>query len=441
VFSSDLRRDGYLEHYYSENLAEDVASDSSNYFSTYDLSNEQLADLAKQYNAEIKQQGYAPSNYKTGQEIADMYDYVYFPNAERYTNAEFLDEKFDSDDAELFSYADDAIYHNYGGYDNFIEDVDRMIRDGFEEELLYDRPEFMARYGVLPENELDAGDTEFMSYFPEEGENYTENLFRFRDPLDEIEQDNLPGASHFSDPEGLLLHTRQADFKSIDGEDVRYIGEIQSDVAQRLQRRNRKDQEIIKDSQYNTDEYFDRPEPTRQGLLNKQEQLNQAELERKLLIEIGQEAGPPNSFDYDAKLVAPFMTENKFVDQAIRNSFFDAIKDDMPIVAFPADESAIGDVGGTSSPAQGAIDFYRKNVQNRLKAFLKKYNKDAKPEIIKIKRDKFKTNFDAFGVRITPELKEAIIKKGLPTYGVGATGILGYGATQEEKEKQGLLGI
>ena len=281
-----------------------------------------------------------------------------------------------------------------------------------------------------------------MSYFPEEGENYTENLFRFRDPLDEIEQDNLPEASHFSDPEGLLLHTRQADFKSIDGEDVRYIGEIQSDVAQRLQRRNRKDQAIIKDAQYNTDEYFDRPEPTRQGLLNKQEQLKEAQKNYELFQGTGLETPQfPSSFDYDAKLVAPFMTENKFVDQAIRNSFFDAIKDDMPIVAFPADESAIGDVGGTSSPAQGAIDFYRKNVQNRLKAFLKKYNKDAKPEIIKIKRDKFKTNFDAFGVRITPELKEAIIKKGLPTYGVGATGVLGYGALQEEKEKQGLLGM
>jgi len=148
----------------------------------------------------------------------------------------------------------------------------------------------------------------------------------------------------------------------------------------------------------------------------------------------------PTTFSDDAKLVAPFMTENKFVDQAIRNSFFDAIKDDMPIVAFPADESAIGDVGGTSSPAQGAIDFYRKNVQNRLKAFLKKYNKDAKPEIIEIKREK-EGNFPVFGVRITPELKEAIIKKGLPTYGVGATGVLGYGALQEEKEKQGLLGI
>ena len=232
-------------------------------------------------------------------------------------------------------------------------------------------------------------------------------------------------------------------------EEVKRIRNRQDQVAIEVARADGQSEEFIRStpieqirSMYSP--YYkgtDYPEPTRQGLLNKQEQLNQGELERKLLIEIGQEAGPPNSFDYDAKLVAPFMTENKFVDQAIRNSFFDAIKDDMPIVAFPADESAIGDVGGTSSPAQGAIDFYRKNVQNRLKAFLKKYNKDAKPEIIKIKRDKFKTNFDAFGVRITPELKEAIIKKGLPTYGVGATGILGYGATQEEKEKQGLLGI
>ena len=33
-------------------------------------------------------------------------------------------------------------------------------------------------------DELDVGDTEFMTYFPHEGENYTENLFRFSDPLE-----------------------------------------------------------------------------------------------------------------------------------------------------------------------------------------------------------------------------------------------------------------
>ena len=55
---------------------------------------------------------------------------------------------------------------------------------------------------------------------------------------------SLPSASHFYNPDGLLIHTRQADFKTKDGEKVRYIGEIQSDVAQRLQKRNRQDQEL-----------------------------------------------------------------------------------------------------------------------------------------------------------------------------------------------------
>ena len=444
---SELRND-YMDNFYYENLQEDVRSDYTDYFATSDLSDEQLAELARQYNSEIKQQGYAPSNYKTGQEIADMYQYVYFPNANKYTNAEFLDENFDATDAELFEYADEAVYHTYGGEEGFTEDVDRMIREMFEEDLQYDRPQFMARFGINPEpDELDVGDTEFMTYFPAEGENYTENLFRFRDPLDEIDQENLPRASHFNDPEGLLIHTRQADFKSVEGEKVRYIGEIQSDVAQRLQRRNRRDQEIIEKS----GGYMDYPEPTRQGLLNKQEQVKQDEIRRNLQYEGQavedmlqnmsadlQEFGPPLEFSYDAKLIAPFMTENKFVDQAIRNSFFDAIKDDVPILAFPADERAIGEVGGTDYPAQGAVDFYRKNVQNRLKAFLKKYDKDAKPEIIEIKREE-DDNFPVFGVRITPQLKRSIIEKGLPTYGIGATGILGYGAAQEEKKKQSLL--
>lgn len=432
---SELRND-YMDNFYYENLQEDVRSDYTDYFETSDLSDEQLGELARQYNAELKQQGFSPSNYKTGQEIADRYEYVYFPNANKYTNAEFLDENFDATDAELFEYADEAVYHTYGGEEGFTEDVDRMIREMFEEDLQYDRPQFMARYGINPEpDELDVGDTEFMSYFPHEGENYTENLFRFRDPLDEIEQDNLPEASHFADPEGLLIHTRQADFKTKDGEKVRYIGEIQSDVAQRLQKRNRRDQEIIE----KTGGSFDYPEPTRQGVLDRQEQVKEAQKNYQLFQGTGLETPMfPTTFSDDAKLIAPFMTENKFVDQAIRNSFFDAIKDDMPILAFPADERAIGEVGGTSYPAQGAVDFYRKNVQNRLKKFLKQYDKDAKPEIIEIQREE-EGNFPVFGVRITPQLKKSIIEKGLPTYGIGATGVLGYGAAQEEKKKQGLL--
>ena len=51
-----------------------------------------------------------------------------------------------------------------------------MIRDDLESELQYDRPQFMANYNIQlgMGDELDVGDTEFMTYFPAEGENYTE---------------------------------------------------------------------------------------------------------------------------------------------------------------------------------------------------------------------------------------------------------------------------
>ena len=433
---NELRND-YLDHYYLENLKEDARSDYSEYFDINDLSDENLDDLAEYFLKKNPDKFPAALKEGKGEYLLDNFLYVYFPKAERRTNQEFIEDKFDPEDAEIFEYEDQAVYHMYGGEEGFIEDVDAIIRQSLEEDLEYDRPRFMANYNIQQQfvDELDVGDTEFMEYFPAEGENYTENLFRFRDPLDEIDQDNLPEASHFADPEGLLIHTRQADFKTIDGEDVRYIGEIQSDVAQRLQKRNRRDEVLDPD----TVRLYDYPEPTRQGLLNKQEQLKEAQKNYKLFQGTGLETPQfPSSFDDDAKLIAPFMTENKFVDQAIRNSFFDAIKDDMPIIAFPADEYAIGEVGGTRYPAQGAIDFYRKNVQNRLKKFLKQYDKDAKPEIIEIKREE-DDNFPVFGVRITPQLKKSIIEKGLPTYGIGATGVLGYGAAQEEKKKQSLL--
>lgn len=36
-------------------------------------------------------------------------------------------------------------------------------------------------------------------------------------------------------------------------------------------------------------------------------------------------------------------------------------------------------------------------------------------------------------------IEKSIIEKGLLTYGIGATSVLGYGAAQEQKKKQSLL--
>ena len=61
-------------------------------------------------------------------------------------------------------------------------------------------------------------------------------------------------------------------------------------------------------------------------------------------------------------------SQNRWVDDAIRRSIIDAVNDDsVDFLAFPKDEQAIGKVGGTSDPKDGTIDFYNRDVQNRLR--------------------------------------------------------------------------
>ena len=127
-------------------------------------------------------------------------------------------------------------------------------------------------------------------------------------------------------------------------------------------------------------------------------------------------------------------SRNKQVDFAIRKSLLDAANDEyVDFVAFPDDVGAIGSVGGTSDPAQGTIDYYQQNVQNRLKSVLRKIDKDLKIEDIDISQQDFEGefmdggDFNAKGVRMTPELRKKLIEKGLPSFGVvGGVGLMDF---------------
>lgn len=127
-------------------------------------------------------------------------------------------------------------------------------------------------------------------------------------------------------------------------------------------------------------------------------------------------------------------SRNKQIDYAIRKSLLDAANDEyVDFVAFPDEIGAIGAVGGTSNPAQGTIDFYQQNVQNRLKSVLRKIDKDLKIEDIDISQQDFEGefmdggDFNARGIRMTPELRKKLIEKGLPSFGiVGGVGLMDF---------------
>ena len=93
---------------------------------------------------------------------------------------------------------------------------------------------------------FDAGDTKFGQYFPDGAAYYTETVFRYNPVTDEIENlDYIGRKGHFPNREGQIVHSRVGDYKLETGlnpgleDNVRYIGEIQSDLGQSFQRMKR----------------------------------------------------------------------------------------------------------------------------------------------------------------------------------------------------------
>ena len=137
---------------------------------------------------------------------------------------------------------------------------------------------------------------------------------------------------------------------------------------------------------------------------------------------------------------APFLSsQNKWVDQALNRSIMDAVNDpNIDYLAFPDDIGAIGKVGGTDNPREGAVNFYQRDVQNRLKKLLGKFDKNAQIEQIDLSppsiqgetTDMFRTK----GFKITPEFREQVIKKGIPTYALPP--VIGYGALNSMGESE-----
>jgi len=142
----------------------------------------------------------------------------------------------------------------------------------------------------------------------------------------------------------------------------------------------------------------------------------------------------------------PFMTsQNKWLDEALRRSIYDAVNDpDVDYLAFPNDPDAIAKVGGRDVAKEGTINYYQRDVQNRLKKLLKSFSKDVNIDTINIGADDLGSDsyFSSKGFEITPEFKEAVLKKGIPTYAVPlavGTGA-GYGALDQLGGQDGKSG-
>ena len=140
---------------------------------------------------------------------------------------------------------------------------------------------------------------------------------------------------------------------------------------------------------------------------------------------------------------APFMSsQDKWVDQIIGKSILDAVNDpSINYLTFPDDIGAIAKVTGKNVEdlEPGTEKFYKTDTQNRLKKFLKKF--DVNPPIGQVFLDpppiagqNTSESFSSKGFKITPEFREAVIKKGVPTAAIAP--IIGYGALNSMGENE-----
>ncbi len=165
---------------------------------------------------------------------------------------------------------------------------------------------------------------------------------------------------------------------------------------------------------------------------NKQQDLKKDLIE----LETNAYAGDVAQGNKTLKPGGPFMSsQNKWLDEGLRRSIYDAVKDpDVDYLAFPNDPEAIAKVGGRDVAKEGTINYYQRDVQNRLKKLLKAFSKDVSVDEINIGEGGGSNYFfSSKGFKITPEFRKAVMEKGIPTYVVPlavGTG-MGYGALDQ----------
>jgi len=140
-------------------------------------------------------------------------------------------------------------------------------------------------------------------------------------------------------------------------------------------------------------------------------------------------------------------SQNQWLDYALRSELIEAVNDpSVDYFALPYSEYAIGKVGGTSSPKQGTIDFYRRDVPNRLKKILKQNNLDVNIGPLRLEGEAYGDSpIKAQGIWLRPEIRDQIKRNGLPTFAAfGAMPLLGvfdYLRDQKEKRNERLGGL
>jgi hypothetical protein len=125
------------------------------------------------------------------------------------------------------------------------------------------------------------------------------------------------------------------------------------------------------------------------------------------------EAGTLRS-EFDEAYPAPLVkNENDWVDAGVRQNLLDAVNSGSDWITFGTGRQASEHIG---MPAEQAKRFYDTQVPRSVERVLRKLSREARTEFPELQDVDFVDGQLVKGLRITPELREALIQNGLPSF-------------------------
>jgi hypothetical protein len=105
--------------------------------------------------------------------------------------------------------------------------------------------------------------------------------------------------------------------------------------------------------------------------------------------------------------------ENDWVDAGVRQNLLDAVNSGSDWITFGNGSQATEHVG---MPEAAAKRFYDQQVPLSVERVLRKLSREARTEFPELQDVEFVDGQPVKGLRITPELREALIQNGLPSF-------------------------
>jgi hypothetical protein len=129
---------------------------------------------------------------------------------------------------------------------------------------------------------------------------------------------------------------------------------------------------------------------------------------------------------------APFVgSTEKFTDVALKDALADAMAGDFDFLTLGSPQQA---QDMTQMPDEAAEKFYGKLVPKQMQKLLDKVAPGHKLEPVRVDADDSSTT--VLGVRLTPELRDAVRKNGIPIYSLGG-GMVALGGAFSPEDQQG----